>query len=325
MCDVNRFLLLPDELINGILTYNQPHPLSMNIFAARMVVGLLDRASYAVFKSIAPREIHAWLEVCFVKHRQRMFSHRSWQQWYRFASLALLGDMYTRVFDDFWDVHPFVETQFFSFAMMFVESEVFLQPAAFDDMRIRDVIREYNRLPIKERRLFVYHSILVARNEMQGHFDVLRVLPYTSSVGLFIYDVMSVPQDASTHYLVKIANDKTSPKIDLRGLRHCPTEITCTQDMEETLKCAYHFMYSFYHLMKGNLYGIDWHHSYPLKPDAFIRNARNREAFKECLERCYASLFAEKDERFLTMGKSFISRYMICRDVIYGASQHNTF
>lgn len=319
---VNPFLSLPEELIDDILECNRPYIRPMGVFAVRMVIGLLDRASYTRFEYIARQALHGWMAFFFVERRYRMFSHHSWYQWQSLVSIALLGDSYARIFDDFWDANPLVERQFLSFAMMYVECEVFQQLEVFVDHRIRDVVREFERLPSKECRRFAYHCIM-ATHGAKGHFGVSRVLPFTHSVALYVYDEASVPQDASTHYLVAIENDETAPKIDLRGLRYYQTEITHARDTRQALNCFSHFMHSFYHHMKGNLYGIDWQHGFPLKPDSFIRNMRKREAFKESLERCYALLFGDRDEQVEIGRKSSISRYMICRELVYGTSPHN--
>ena len=286
-----------------------------------MVIGLLDRASYAIFRSVASREIHAWLEFFFVKRRIRMFGHKSWHQWIRLASLALLGDSYLSIFDDYWDANPLVETQFHSYAMVYMECEIFQNPGIFDDPRIRDVVRDYEQLSVDERRLFVYHCIIMTRYVATGHSEVLRVHPLTHSVALFVYDESCVPKDANQHYLVAISNDAMAPKIDLRGLRYCQTELACANDTVQAINCVYHLFQSFVHHMKGNLYGIGLCQAFPLNLDTFIRSRNDRAAFKASLQECYASLFTQKEERFLTRGKSFISRYMICRDLIYGVSR----
>lgn len=286
----NGFLLLPSEILDIILIGMQEGEcLPMSIFAARMTLGLLDRASYALFESVTQRGVRFILAFYIERHGHHLLtnSKAAWPTIRRLACLAFCGEKYVQTFDTFWDKHPLYESLFLvTFFSCINRNPKLVHHSEFGNFNPRFLYKEFVHMSPQTRRLFAYQIATISQYANRPRPAIVRADVFSSHVytRLYVYDKASVPHDANRHYIVSLSGDKSS-EIDLRGLQPLPmVSAYHGTNWLYAIESIVGFVQSFGQLLRGNLYVEYGDFPPPLNIERIARHTRDSGAFRAFLK-----------------------------------------
>lgn len=284
----NGFLLLPSEILDIILIGMQEGEcLPMSIFAARMTLGLLDCASYALFESVTQRGVQFILAFYMKEHGHLLTNAKvAWPMIKRLACLALCGDVYGHTFDAFWDNHPLYESLFLVLVFSRInKSPKLVHHSEFGNFNPRYLYKEFMHMSPQPRRLFAYQCAMMSQYANTPRPVIVRADIFSSHVytRLYVYDEASVPHDANRHYIVSLSGE--SSEIDLRGLQPLPMAAAYHDtNWLYAIESIVGFVQSFGQLLRGNLYAVGGVFPPPLNIERIARHTRDSDAFRVFLK-----------------------------------------
>lgn len=263
--------------------------LPMSIFAARMTLGLLDRASHALFESVAQRGVGFILAFYIKEHGHLLANAKAaWPTIRRLACLALCSDTYGHTFDTFWDNHPLYESLFLVTVFSRInKSPKLVHHSEFGNFNPRYLYKEFAHMSPQTRRLFAYQCATMSQYANTSRPAIIRADVFSSHFHtcLYVYEEASVPHDANQHYIVSLLGDESS-KIDLRGLQPLPmAAVYRGTNWLYAIESIVGFVQSFGQLLRGNLYAVGGDFpSPPLNIERIARHTRDSDAFRAFLK-----------------------------------------